>query len=210
MVELEEAQDRLAPLEKRFIQGHMAAEAQWEAFVKEHPDLALPFDTTTRANVLNNYICSQMARASEGLPNVEVTEVLQFFALKIDDDILLRFKFVGHGEPRNYPTPQQQLLSRQLFSEEMTMALTGDPALKPPTLLTCGYTLTLDGMKIGRIELRRNCNGHAPWFYDIYGGDRVVRPQTFDGRTDDTRPATIRKTTERKDADGAADHSESS
>ncbi|MDQ3677758.1 MAG: hypothetical protein M3401_13330 [Actinomycetota bacterium] len=32
--------------------------------------------------------------------------------------------------------------------------------------------------------------------YDIYGGDRVVRPEEFEGMKDTTKPATIRKATE--------------
>jgi hypothetical protein len=138
---------------------------------------------------------------------VEIADCLGFFALRIGHDILLRFKFVGDGHPHNVATTQQKHLARQQYTEDMTLALNGSTALTPPTLLTCGYTLE-DG-DIGRIEIRRDCKGQLPWMYDIYGGDRVVRPTQFDGMKDVTKPATIRKTTEPKEGDAEADQSES-
>ena len=59
----------------------------------------------------------------------------------------------------------------------MMLALAGDSALTPPTLLTCGYTL--DGDKIGRIVVRRDCIGHPPWHYEIYGGRTAVENIPF-------------------------------
>jgi hypothetical protein len=207
MVELEDAQRRLADIKQDLIDAHTAAAEAWETFVKEHPSLALPCDSTTRANFLHNHISSQVARRVGDRAQVEIADCLGFFALRVGHDILLRFKFVGQGQPSNVATDQQKYLARQHYTEDMTLALNGDSALTPPTLLTCGYTL--DGEQIGRIEIRRDCKGHLPWMYDIYGGDRVVRPTQFDGMQDDTRPATIRKTTEPKEGDTGADQSES-
>ncbi len=194
MVELEDAQGRLADLKQPLIDAHIAAAQAWKTLVEERPELALPCDSTTRANFLHDHICSQTARRVGDRAGVEVADSLGFFALRIGHDILLRFKFVGDGYPHNVATQQQKHLARQQYTEEMTLALNGNSALTPPTLLTCGYTL--DGEQIGRVEIRRDCKGHLPWMYDIYGGDRVVRPEEFEGMKDTTKPATIRKATE--------------
>lgn len=196
MLEAEDARTRLGDIHQTLIDAHVAAVGAWERFLKERPDLARPCDATTRANFIHNHVCLEIGQRVDGMPNVELTDCLDFMALKVGHDILLRFKFVGQGTPSNVATVQQKLLARQTFSEDMTLRLTGDPALVPPTLLTCGYTL--DGEKVGRIEIRRDCKGHLPWMYDIYGGETVVRPVVFEGMEDTAKPATIRKTTERE------------
>jgi hypothetical protein len=203
MVELEDVQSRFGALHQPLIDAHIAAAANWATFLKEHPHLARPCDSTARANILHCHIRSEVAPRVADMPGVKVTDCLGFVGLKIHHDILLRFKFVGHGAPSNVATTQQKLLARQEFTEDMTLALTGDPALTPPTLLTCGYTL--DGEKIGRIEIRRDCKGHLPWMYDIYGGTTVVRPTVFEGLEDTAKPAKIRKTTERKKDGGTGE-----
>lgn len=207
MVELEDAQDRLADIKQELIDAHIAATQAWKTLVEKHPALALPCDSTTRANFVHDHICSQIARRLGNRTDVEIADCLGFFALRIGHDILLRFKFVGGGHPQNVATEQQKHLARQQYTEEMTIALNGDSALTPPTLLTCGYTL--DDGEIGRIEIRRDCKGQLPWMYDIYGGDRVVRPVEFDGMADTTKPATIRKAAEPKEGDTEAAESES-
>ncbi|MCP9491528.1 MAG: hypothetical protein MSC31_16885 [Solirubrobacteraceae bacterium MAG38_C4-C5] len=196
MIELEDVKGRLADMETVLTEAHVAAAAVWETLLTEHPAIALPFDTTTRANIIHDHLCAELGWRLADTPGVELTDCLGFTGLKVGQDILLRFKFVGHGAPSNVATEQQKLLARQEYSEDMTLVLTGDPALKPPTLLTCGHTL--DGAKVGRIEIRRDCKGHRPWMYDIYGGTRVVAPIAFPGMQDAAKPATVRKTTERK------------
>jgi hypothetical protein len=57
-------------------------------------------------------------------------------------------------------------------------------------MLTCGYTLD-DGIELARVEIRRDCKGHQPWSFDIYGGEAVAEPLVFPGMTDTTRPATV-------------------
>lgn len=206
MIDLEDAQESLAAITQPLIDAHTEAVDAWSRFVQEKPELAKPCDATTRANFIHNHVCEQIDRRVADLPGVEVTDRLGFFGVKVGANVFVRFKYIGQGAPSNVATTQQKLLARQEFTEEMTLALTGDPALDPPTLLTCGYTL--DGEKVGRIAIRRDCKGHLPWTYDIFGGDTVNKPMVFDGMKDTAKPATIRKTDiDRKiggDADEAA------
>lgn len=133
--------------------------------------------------------------------HADTTDRLGFFAVRIGSYILLRFKYVGNdGGPHNVATRQQRLLARQTYDEEMALALNGDVSLAPPTLLTCGYTLT-DRAEVDRIEIRRDCDGHLPWMYDIYGGGVVNEPIFIDGMADEAKPATVTSSgeTQRKD-----------
>lgn len=190
MIELSAAQGRIEPIRQPLTEGTKAAVAIWANMLDKRSDLARPLDATARANFLHCHIRSEVERRVTDVAGVEATNCLDFFALRLDPDILLRFKYVGLGEPSNVPTKRQRFLARQEYDEEMTLALTGDIAMVPPTLLTCGYTL--DGAEVGRIEIRRDCKGHLPWSFDIYGADALVEPIVFDGMADDAKPATVK------------------
>lgn len=195
MIELGEVQDRFKSLalKEPLIDAHKAAAAHWKYMVEEKPELVLPLDATARANFLQPHICHEVAKRVDGIiPGVKSTDALDFFAVWIHDDVLMRFKYVGAGRPHNVQTKQQKLLARQTYTPEMVMALTGDPSLTPPTILTVGYTL--DGADIARIEVRRDCRDHLPWSFDIYGGTAVVEPIIMPGLDDTAKPATIRST----------------
>lgn len=196
VIELHRARERIKPLEALLSASHEAAAKIWRETLTERPKFALPLDKTTRANILHNHLEAEVARRVEPLTNVAVADGLGFFALRIDEYILIRLKYVGcDGAPHNVATTQQRLLARQTYDEDMVMALNGDLTMAPPTLLTCGYTLT-DEHELGRIEIRRDCKGHLPWRYEIYGGSAIVEPIFIDGMADDTKPAVI--TSERK------------
>lgn len=197
MIDLPAAQARLAHIVPALIAAHEAAWSRWRTLVDEEPALALPLGATARANFIHDHVCAEIIRRVDGIPGVEPTDRLEFFALRVGSDILLRFKFVGHGAPSNVATNQQKLLARQAWDERMVLRLNGDTALGEPTLLTCGYTLA---DKIDRIEIRRDCIGHPPWMYDIYGGDTVVLPQPLPSLADQTKPARVTKPAKRKDA----------
>ncbi len=203
MVELDVAKRRIKPIEPLLVSAHTTAVGNWAAFLKNSPEFALPLDATTRANIINNHVCAEVDRLVADVAGIEPTDRLEFYALKIGAEVLLRFKYVGHGRPHNVATDQQKQLSRQEYTPEMTLALTGDASLAPPTLLTCGYTL--DGDKVGRIEIRRDCRGHLPWAYDIYGGESVVQPLTLDGMADTAKPATVTSTRKREKGATAAE-----
>jgi hypothetical protein len=191
MVDLPAAKGALAELEPALIRAHEVATKRWADLCKQQPEMASPCNTTTRANFIHNHVEFQISREVEELPGVTVAEGLGFTALQVGTAILLRFKYVGRGCPQNVSTTQQRLLAKQTFTEDMLLALDVDSALTPPTMLTCGYTLQ-DG-KLGRIEIRRDCKGHQPWYYDIHGGKASAQPLVFDGMTDDAKPARISK-----------------
>ncbi len=192
MVELDEARACIGDIEPLLIDAHTTAVGSWSTFLMEKPELALPLDATARANFIHCHIRSEVDRRVHDARGVAFTDALEFFGLRIEPKILLRFKFVGGGQPRNVQTAQQKALARQEYTESMILALTGDPTLEAPTLLTCGYTL--DDGKVGRIEIRRDCDGHQPWSYDIYGGDAVSQPLVLDGLEDTAKPARITST----------------
>lgn len=198
MIELDQARERIAPLEALFIEAHTVATDRWADLLEHHSSFALPLDATARANILNCHIRSEVERRVEGLPGVTATD-LGFFALLIAEEILLRFKYVGLGLPSNYPTGVQRLLAQQLYPDKMLEALGG--AL--PTVLTCGYTL--DGAGLGRVEIRRDCLGHEPWSFDIFGGEALAEPLVFDGMVDDTKPAAVSSSETRRRNGALAD-----
>jgi hypothetical protein len=201
LITLDEARERIDPLRGILVEGHEATAKKWETLVTEQPDLARVLDATTRANFLHDHLCAEISRRVGGIPNVEATDALDFFALRIGTEILLRHKFVGQGAPSNVKTKQQKRLARQEFDEATMYALTGDKAFKPPTLLTCGYTL--DGVEIDRIEIRMDCVGKLPWSFDIYGGEAVAEPLILQGMADESKPAAVKsarkKATEKGD-----------
>jgi hypothetical protein len=191
MIDLPAAKAQIEPFAPRLIDAHEKAVAAWSGCLKLNPEFALPLDATTRANAVHNHLRHQIERSFDTDPLARPNEAMRTFGLLIGSEIFLRFKYVGHGEPHNVATTRQKLLARQEYDDDMALALTGDPALAFPTFLTCGYTL--DGEQVGRIEIRRDCEGHQPWSFDIYGGKAVVMPQSLPGQEDTARPARVTK-----------------
>lgn len=189
LIDLPEAKGRLDFLVPHLNDSHKAAWSSWLTLVKESPAFALPLNHRTRANIFHNHVCTEVEQRVGDLAGVEITDALGFFAIKVGGDILLRFKYVGHGAPANVRTDQQKRLARQTWNEQMMLALTGDDSLTPPTLLTCGYVI--DGDEIGRVEIRCDCKGKVSWSYDIYGGETVIAPQALPGQEDTAKPAKI-------------------
>jgi hypothetical protein len=201
MVDLPDAQDRLGPLRQLIIDAYLSAWETWRKLL-EHSEFSRPLSTTTRANFIHDHVCLTIDAAIDDLQNVTSTKALEFYALRIDSDILLRFKCVQHGVPSNVKTHRQKRLARQIYTRDEVLALVGeDEALIAPTLLTAGYTI--DGDAIGRIEIRRDCQPGLPWSFDLYGGDELVQPLVLDGLEDETKPAIVasarKKAAERED-----------
>lgn len=189
VIDLTAAREQIEPYEQLLIDGANAGVKKWEEMLMERPDFARPLGTTARANYIHPHVCNEITQRITGVEGIEATDALDFFAVKIGPEILMRVKYLRQGRPNNIKTKQQKLLAKQQYTPEMVMALTGDPALTPPTLLTLGYTL--DGAQIGRIEVRCDCRRKLPWNYDIYGGTAVVEPIILDGMADETRPAIV-------------------
>jgi hypothetical protein len=199
MIELIAARTAIEPVEDILVEGMLAGGTNWKTLLDERPDLAAPLNARTRANFIHNHGCTVISQRAETVDGVRIADGLGFFAMLVGDEILLRVKFVGYGAPSNVSTEQQRRLARQTFTPEMMGTLDGIAA--PPTLLTCGYTL--EGADINRIEIRRECVGHQPWSYDIYGGEAVSEPLIIPGLADTTKPAIV-TSTRREAVDGRA------
>lgn len=201
VIELPAAKEQIEPLVRRLVAAHNAAAEAWASCVAERPAFTLPLDATARANIFHCHLRSAIEREFATDTTARPTGSIGVYGLLIGTEIFLRFKYVGHGAPSNVATRQQQMMARQEYDDDMRLALTGDAALKMPTVLTCGYTV--DAESIGRIEIRRDCQGHLPWCYDIYGGDAVTMPQALPGQADTTKPARVTKKIAAKGKDAA-------
>jgi hypothetical protein len=189
MIELPQAQTAIAPIADLIVEAYLESWKSWRKFLEDEQGLALPFNATARANFLHCHVCSEISKRIADVAEVEETEVLEFYALKVGPEILLRFKYTRRGQPSNVKTKRQRRLDRQIYTADEALALTGDAALVVPTLLTAGYTI--DGDEIGRIEIRRDCKGHPRWYYNLYGDPAVVQPLALDGMADDAKPAIV-------------------
>jgi hypothetical protein len=190
VIELAEVQARTEPIHHLVVDAFKASVDKWGEFVTDHPHLSHPFDATARANFIHPHLVYEVKQRFESVAGIEPTDAPQFFALRwLDGSILMRLKYVGAGGPHNVTTDQQRDLSYQRYTPELMLALTGDPLFPPPTLLSCGYTL--DGIELGKIEIRCDCKQHLPWSFDIYGGTAVVEPLVLRGLTDKTKPALV-------------------
>jgi hypothetical protein len=161
MIDLPAAQARLAHIVPALIAAHEAAWSRWRTLVDEEPALALPLGATARANFIHDHVCAEIIRRVDGIPGVEPTDRLEFFALRVGSDILLRFKFVGHGAPSNVATNQQKLLARQAWDERMVLRLNGDLlaraviAIADKHMRLCARCKQPDD---GRMSCRVDCN----------------------------------------------------
>lgn len=197
MVEIDHAHERIEPFKDHLIEAHLVVADKWANFLRGNPEFAHPLDDTARANVIHPHIRYEVAHRMGGVSGVVINDKLDSFALLIDADMLLRFKYVGNGMPRNYGTTRQKELASQRFTKQMTEDLFGDASMQPPTLLTCGHTF--DGEKLGRLEIRRDCKGHLPWSFDIFGGEAVNAPVVIPTLEDEIRPARVKSAQEQEE-----------
>jgi hypothetical protein len=189
MIEFDDTRDQLGSLHEPLVEGFKAGVATWAELIEKAPHLAARMNPTARANFIHPQICAEVEIRLADFPDVRLTDALDTPAFMVGHDILLRIKYVGHGIPHNYPTVRQRYLSRQMYESDIALELTGDPSLRPPTLLTAGYTL--NGIELDRVEIRRDCKGHLPWAYDIFGGTMAYEPLVLQGLEDVVRPAVV-------------------
>lgn len=123
MIDLPSAKSQLSGLHSDLIEAHLVAAKNWRSLLTECPDLAAPLDSTTRANFINDHVCAEVAQRMDGRAGTSLNDALGFPLLLVGEWIVLRFKFVGHGAPRNYPTEQQEVLAKQSYTSEMLSAL---------------------------------------------------------------------------------------
>jgi len=191
-IDLPTAKRRLRPIHDDLVEAHQTTLDKWRKLGDEYPAWVLAFDAAERAQQLHAHIKLEVATVAESWGRrVRVSEALDFFALCVGRDILLRFKFLGPSGPSNVQTEHQKLLARQLYDDDMMSALAFDGFTQPPTLLTCGYRLTNDDY-LKTLVIRRDKKGEPSWEYPIYGDDGVaVEPLRFRGMPDNG-PARVR------------------
>ncbi len=192
LIQAPEAKETIERIEGVLIESHKTIIDRWFEMVAEVPQYTKGIGASTRAGWIHDHLCPEVEAGVEGIPDVFAHEALGFFALSIDSEILMRLKYVGQGAPSNVATEQQKLLARQQYDEEMVAALGTAPALNPPTLLTCGYTLG-DG-ELGRLEIRCEYKKKTQWSFDLYGGEAMSAPIEFPGTTQEALPARVQST----------------
>lgn len=194
---LDEVAQRLEPLHPTFCAAHLGAAARLRKVADEMPEVIAPLNTTERANFLHGQVRDLVSVGVEEIAGAQVTE-WDLFTVAVGGDLLVRFKFLGNGEPANVLTEQQRLLARQRYKEEAMAVLALAGIEMPPTTVTCGYTL--DGFDIAKVTIRRDCSGHQTWLYDIYGGDEVAEPLLLPGMKE-AKPAVVRSARDKQRAD---------
>jgi hypothetical protein len=185
-----------------FTDAHLGAAKRLKDVGAKVPEAIAALDRTERANFLHGQVRNLITAGVEGTPGVAITD-WSIFTVAVGADLLVRFKYLGGGRPANVPTNQQKLLAKQQYPQEVFDLLAVAGITDAPTTVTCGYTL--DGWDIGRIMIRRDCEGHESWAYDIYGGVAVSEPLNFAG-IEEAKPAVVRsRKVQRLDETGTKD-----
>jgi hypothetical protein len=180
--------DLLEPLHPILTAAHLGAAKRFREMAEQFPDTVVALNERERANFFHGQIRSLVSIGVEPLEGAEVT-AWDVDTVAVGSNLLVRFKFLGNGEPANVPTEQQKLLARQQYKQETLDLLALSGITEPPTTVTCGYTL--NGMEIGRVLIQRDCKGHDRWSYDIYGGATVNEPLLLPG-VEEAKPAVVR------------------
>lgn len=167
----------------------------WQRFVQSNPDIAMPLDATTRANMIHNWAAREVRTALVDHPVAREVSALGFFAVAFNVNPLVRFKLVNGGRPSNVATEQQKDLMRQQYAEDAMDALIGEGMPNPPTLLTCGYRLD-HAAQLVRVEVRCDYAGDCLWTWTIWGEEGAAG--TYEVTTlplgPDPEPAVVRST----------------
>lgn len=178
-VNIEEAKSRLEPLHEGLAACVVSAIDSWNEIKSLHPKTPIAFGATARATAIHAFMTHELEAQVEkwGLPHVSVAKRLGFHSLRIGDDILLRPKFLGSGSPRNYPTDQQLLISKQAFTQDMMNALHLDGFEGPPTVLSLGYRWMSHDEVLRDVVVRWDLKSYPSWEYSIYGdGGAAIVP----------------------------------
>ncbi len=177
----------------------------WHRFVQRDPDMAMPLDATTRANMIHNWAAREVRTALVDHPVAHEVSALGFFAMAFNVNPLVRLKLINGGRPSNVATGQQKELMRQQYDEDAMHALAAEGMPNPPTLLTCGYRLD-HAAQLVRVEIRCDYAGVCLWNWTIWGeeGDAGTYEVTTLPLGPDPEPAVVRSTRRtQKDAEEA-------
>jgi hypothetical protein len=180
LLSLTDTQEALRPFaEQVLVDAHVKAVQRWQRFMRKLPKMAIPMDATARAGMIHCWIKDEVRRTIEGESRIREVTSLGFFAIAVDANPLVRFKYLAAGLPRNVQTEQQEKLSKQLYKEEALEAMQMEGIPGPPTLLTCGYKLTPVG-ELRKVEVRCDSRSEFHYSWPIYGPEadagEVIEP----------------------------------
>ena len=167
-----QAQTITEPYHEAWAQAHFDAWHLWQDRLQRDPEFTKPLTSSDRASILHRHITENAARALEG--RVVVTERLGFFAMILQEGpVLVRFKHLDRElKPRRIPTEQQESLSAQTFSPGMMSQLNLDGVVRPPTVLTVGYVLSIGEDELSRVVVV--CHAPELVFNYAISGERIV------------------------------------
>ena len=173
LLDLDAIRDRLKPMVPAFIESHLRAWEIWRQL--QTTPFALPLEAADRASFVHRHVCRELGIRLTALGYV-IARPLGFNTLSVHPDLLIRFKFVRHGQPHNIQTLQQQLLQQQSYKPEGMESLLLDGFSEPPTFLTAAWTLDHRGTEISEIMVRRDCLGSDTIQWTIYPDDNFNEP----------------------------------
>lgn len=192
-----EAQALTEPYHQKWADAHQRSWDRYQDRAMNDPEFIKPLKSTERAAIIHRHVCDEVSR----IPGAVCTERVGFFAQVIEPRALVRFKLLDPSfKPKNYPTSQQQELDRQEFNDGIMQQLTLDGIEDAPTLLTCGYLLSITEDEISRILVV--C--HTPeleFYYDVFEGGEGMQVT----RLTPDKPQGPRVTSKRKKSDPGTD-----
>ncbi len=194
---MHEAQALLDPYrESVLVDPAVRAVAMWQKFVVRAPDLAAPLDETARANNIHCWWRTEVRRALGQANGIREVRALGFFAVAVDTNPLVRFKFLGDGSPSNVLTGQQRDLAFHRYDDDAMRALALDRIYAPPTILSVGYSLDA-AAQLKSLQVRCDLGKHLLWRWHIWGdqaaGGGSIEPMPLPG-TPSPSPAHVRST----------------
>lgn len=174
ILSMDEAQALLKPLHDSFAGAHLRAWAKWQKLRQicadnDAAELLLPLSGTTRANYVNNHCVSLVKELVEPGDGVLVTPMHGLFtavmAWREEISALVRFKSLNKDfRPSNVRTNVQRSLTKQEWPGNL---LSGFELPTIPTVLTCGYRLTLDESEVLGVYVCCHYRNDLVWYYDL-------------------------------------------
>ena len=199
LLSLDDAKDRLsAHQESVLVQPCQKAVKDWNSFVTTMPALAATISLTTRAGMVHDFtIAAVRAALTSGIREIPS---YGFFVVVFADDLAVRYKYIADGQPRNLSTEKQGHLAKHQYGEELLDALALEGITSPPTLVTCGYTLSPDG-QIRTLSVQCDYGKSVLWRFYVYGDPGIAGNfETLPIDPTDTLGTTVIRSTREKPA----------
>ena len=169
---IDEAKQQLAPVvDALLITPRRNAVREWNGFETTDPGRASAISTTTRAGMIHDFTVIEVRRAllTDSVKSIarEVNS-FDFFAIAVGSGLIVRYKYVAGGLPQNVSTEAQRRLAMQQYDDQTMGELTFEGIQEPPTLVTCGYTLDVDG-GLGTISVQCDFAKTVLWKHVVWG-----------------------------------------